>query len=66
VGLEIHERPRLAKSEQVLLEAGCVVTAEPGIYLEGFGGVRLEDTVLIRADGPEILTPSSKEDWWVS
>lgn len=65
VGLEIHERPRLGRNEKTRLEAGCVVTAEPGIYVKGFGGVRLEDTVLIGAQGPEILTPASKKGWFI-
>jgi len=65
VGIEIHEAPRLGRSEKTRLEAGSVVTAEPGVYLEGFGGVRIEDTVLVGAGGPEILTPASKERWSV-
>ncbi len=63
VGLEIHEKPRLARREKARLEAGCVVTAEPGIYLEGFGGVRVEDTVLVTSEGAEVLTTASKNDW---
>jgi Xaa-Pro aminopeptidase len=63
VGLEIHERPRLGKGETTRLRSGSVVTVEPGIYLEGFGGIRIEDTVLVGPDGPEILTPASKESW---
>jgi len=66
VGLEVHERPRLAKSEATRLRAGSVVTVEPGVYLEGFGGIRVEDTVLVGPDGPEILTPASLESWIVS
>lgn len=65
VGLDIHERPRLAKTEKTRLKAGSVVTAEPGIYLEGLGGIRLEDTVLVGENGPEILTPASMEHWIV-
>ncbi len=60
VGLEIHERPRLGRGETVSLRAGSVVTVEPGVYLEGFGGIRIEDTVLVGPDGPEILTPASR------
>ena len=63
VGLEIHERPRLGKGETTCLRTGSVVTVEPGIYLEGFGGIRIEDTVLVGPEGPEVLTPASKECW---
>jgi len=63
VGLEIHEKPRLARGEWQRLEAGCVVTVEPGVYLEGLGGIRIEDTVLVRRGGREILTPAPKDDW---
>ncbi len=66
VGLEIHERPRLAKGEKARLEIGCVVTAEPGIYLKGLGGIRVEDTVLVGAKGPEVLTPAPKERWFIT
>jgi Xaa-Pro aminopeptidase len=66
VGLEVHERPRLARTEKARVKAGCVVTVEPGVYVEGWGGIRIEDTVLVRSDGLEILTPASKEQWVVA
>lgn len=65
VGLQVHERPRLGRSEKTRLHAGVVVTVEPGLYLEGLGGVRVEDTVLVGAQGPEILTPAAKEPWCI-
>lgn len=64
VGLDVHERPRVARGDKTRLESGSVVTAEPGIYLEGWGGIRVEDTVLVGRDGPEILTPAPKDDWF--
>ena len=66
VGLDIHEKPRLGKKDKTRLRTGCVVTAEPGVYLEGLGGIRLEDTVLTGANGPEILTSSPIDDWIIS
>ena len=56
LGLEVHEAPRLAPTVDAPLPAGAVVTVEPGIYLPGWGGVRLEDDVYLGADGPELLS----------
>lgn len=64
VGLEIHERPRLGRGERTPIPAGSVVTVEPGVYIEGYGGVRIEDTVLVADAGPEVLTPADKEVWF--
>jgi len=61
LGLEIHEPPRLGRRDKSRLEAGMTITIEPGVYIEGWGGIRIEDTVLLTATGCEILTPTTKE-----
>ena len=60
VGLEIHEGPRVARGQQEVLQPGMVVTVEPGIYIPGRGGVRIEDMVVVRDGGCDILTPAPK------
>ena len=61
VGLLVHEDPRLAQESRHVLAEGNVVTVEPGIYLPGLGGIRIEDLVVVQAEGPEILSPLTKE-----
>lgn len=61
VGIDIHENPRLSLADDTVLEAGMVVTVEPGIYIPDFGGVRIEDLVVITEGAAENLTHSPKE-----
>ncbi|MGN1206361.1 MAG: M24 family metallopeptidase [Eubacterium sp.] len=61
VGLQIHETPCFSPKEESIIKPGMIITVEPGIYVEGFGGVRIEDVVVITEDGCENITYSPKE-----
>ncbi len=62
IGLQIHEYPGVSfKAEDIVLEENMVITIEPGIYLEGFGGVRIEDDIVVKRDGYEILNTTTKD-----
>jgi Xaa-Pro aminopeptidase/Xaa-Pro dipeptidase len=60
VGLAVHEAPRLSPLSKDILEENMVVTVEPGIYIPGWGGIRIEDTVIVKKGGCEVITHSDK------
>jgi Xaa-Pro aminopeptidase len=60
LGIEIHERPRVGRSQNQEIQAGNVVTLEPGIYVEGVGGIRLEDEIAVHVQGTEVLTSAPR------
>jgi len=59
IGLEVHERPRVGRSDHTVLQAGMVVTNEPGVYIPGWGGVRIEEMVLVTDHGYELLSSAT-------
>ncbi|MGB6429065.1 MAG: Xaa-Pro peptidase family protein [Candidatus Acidiferrales bacterium] len=61
LGLEIHEAPRLGRGQQTRLQAGSVVTIEPGVYIEGVGGIRIEDDAWVTPSGSELLTTLGRD-----
>ncbi len=61
VGLEIHEAPRVAAGQAEILQPGMVITIEPGVYVAGEGGVRIEDMLVVTERGRKVLTPTRKE-----
>jgi Xaa-Pro aminopeptidase len=56
LGLEVHEAPRLSKANEAALPEGAVLTVEPGVYFPDWGGVRLEDDIVLEAEGPALLS----------
>jgi Xaa-Pro aminopeptidase len=61
LGLEVHEDPRVAKGQNHVLEPGNVITIEPGVYVPGVGGIRIEDDVAVHAASNEVLTRTPRD-----
>lgn len=60
LGLEVHEEPRISSEKEILLRKGMVITVEPGIYIPGLGGIRIEDDVLVTSRGHDVITRNPK------
>jgi Xaa-Pro aminopeptidase len=61
IGLDVHEKPSLSSKSKDILTNGMIFSVEPGIYIPGFGGIRIEDLVLVTAKGPQIITRANRE-----